>query len=175
MKEISDIELFKIGKIIKTHGFKGELVVKLDIEFDQILKTELFFVDIDGITVPFFIKQKTRPFKKSQMLINFDDVDSDIKAEKFIECDLYTDIENVAEDETAEIDEIMGFKVYNKGEFIGVVKNFIDIRANPLLEISNPQNSEILIPFNENFIVNTDFLSREIYLNLPDGLLDLNI
>lgn len=175
MKEISDIELFKIGKIIKTHGFKGELVVKLDIEFDQILKTELFFVDIDGITVPFFLSQKIRPFKKSQMLLNFVDIDSDIKAEKFIDCDIFTDTQNIEDLEFDEMWEITGFKVYNNGEFIGTVKNFVDIPANPLLEIISDKNIEILVPYNENFIVNSDYIAREIYLNLPEGLLDLNV
>ena len=174
MKEISDIEFIKIGKIIKTHSFKGELVVKLFIEFNQILKTELFFVNIDGITVPFFTSQNIRSFKKSQMLIMFEDIDSDIKATKLINSDIFLENINIEEVFEEESQSLENFKVYNNKVFLGSVESFLNIPSNPILSILTPDNEEILIPYNDNFIEKTDYKKEEIYLNLPQDLLNIN-
>lgn len=174
MKEISDIELIKIGKIIKTHSFKGELVVKLDIEFEQIIETELFFVVIDGITVPFFTVKNTRSYKNSQMLITFEDIDNDKNAEQMLGYDIFIEKEKFEIEEGDNSFSYDGYKVFDKQGFIGTVQGFLNIPANPILSIYDKDNNEVLVPFNEIFIENIDSEKNEIHLNLPKGLIDIN-
>lgn len=49
---ILEKELFKAGKINKTHGVSGELNCAIDA--DTIDRAEYMVLDMDGIFVPFF-------------------------------------------------------------------------------------------------------------------------
>jgi 16S rRNA processing protein RimM len=174
MKEISDIELIKIGKIIKTHSFKGELIIKLDIEFDQIFETELFFVLIDGITVPFFTSKIFKPYKASQMLINFDDIDNEKTASQLLGKDIFISNEDFDNETDSEQDNFNGYKVFNHNNLIGTVNGFLNIPSNPILSIFDTDENEILVPYNEHFIEKIDDEKNEIFLILPEGLIDIN-
>ena len=46
-----------LGTITKTHGIKGQVVLRLDhYGFDDILRLEPVFIEIDGLPVPFFVE-----------------------------------------------------------------------------------------------------------------------
>ena len=50
-------EVFKIGKIGKPHGVKGEVGLRFsDDVFDRV-DAEYLILDIDGILVPFFMEE----------------------------------------------------------------------------------------------------------------------
>ena len=48
---------FYIGKIVKTHGLKGEVTLRIDNEqFDEIEELNYFLLDINDKLIPFFIE-----------------------------------------------------------------------------------------------------------------------
>ena len=47
---------FYVGKIVKTHGLKGEVTLRIDNEqFDDIEELNYFLLDINEKLIPFFI------------------------------------------------------------------------------------------------------------------------
>ena len=59
------------------------------------------------------------------------------------------------------------------GKKIGIVEDLLIIPGNDLLVVSG-EKSQILIPFNKDICVQINLEQREIVVNPPVGLLDLN-
>lgn len=59
------------------------------------------------------------------------------------------------------------------GDRIGLVKDILFIKENDLLVVEKEEKN-ILIPFTETICIGVDLVKREIIIDPPDGLLDLN-
>ncbi|NPA44335.1 MAG: 16S rRNA processing protein RimM [Chlorobi bacterium] len=175
MIPISELDLIKIGEIAKAHGYKGELVIKLSTDFDNLIKTEHIFIEIDGIFVPFFFSYPPKPFKKSSAIVKFDNLDSDKEIKELIKCKILLPKENITHKINDEniFDTLDGYNVYDSDIFIGKAGEFLNIPSNPILTVFNDSN-EILIPINDEFLVEIDSINKKIIFNLPEGLIDIN-
>ncbi len=70
--------------------------------------------------------------------------------------------------------QLSGCSVVTKGgDRIGSVKDVLFIKENDLLVIEK-EGRNILIPFTEAICIGVDLGKREIIIDPPDGLLDLN-
>lgn len=72
-------ELRPVGKLLKTHGVNGELVVWLDVDADLGVPGHCVVLDIDGIYVPFF-PVAVRPKSADTDLLTLDGVTNDREA-----------------------------------------------------------------------------------------------
>ncbi len=178
MKQLS----FKqIGSFVKTHGVHGQLALNLaeNISFDSIEEglndEEAVFVELDSIPVPFFISENgIRNLNQRNILIKLDDID-DKKANRLIGCNVFIEIgqlPNYKEDEFENIEDCIGFSVYNSDlQYIGKFVEFIKMKGNPLLRL-DVKGKELLIPLASDFIQQVDFEKSEIHMQLPDGYID---
>lgn len=68
-------EVYKIGKLGKPHGVKGEITFAItDDVFDRV-DAEYLVLDIDGILVPFYLEEYR--FKNDEnVLVKFEDIDT---------------------------------------------------------------------------------------------------
>ncbi|MCD4795351.1 MAG: ribosome maturation factor RimM [Bacteroidales bacterium] len=174
MIPISELDLIKIGEIFKTHGYKGELVIKLSIDFDRLKKTELIFLEIEGNPVPFFFSGNIKSYKKTGIIAKFESVDTKEDVKELVSCQVYTTKDNIFDELEDESTNYENFDVYNKDTYIGKSIGFMNIPSNPVLTIITESNKEILIPFNDEFIVEIDEKNQKIIFDLPEGLVDVN-
>jgi hypothetical protein len=74
METIPKSDCQKIGFIRKTHGVHGELVLEYEPEFEEsVVEAERFFLEIDGLLVPFFVAEEGLRFRSAKTaLITFD-------------------------------------------------------------------------------------------------------
>lgn len=170
-------DCFFLGKIVKKYSFKGELLVKLDTDEPELYDNmESVFVEVRNHLVPFFIESSQ--LHKSELLrIKFEDVDTEVDAESLLKCDLYLPLEFLPqlEDDKFYFHEIIGFKVEDKNYgYIGKITSVNDSTAQSLFEIDR-DGVEILIPMNDEFISKVDKANQTIYVNTPEGLIDLYI
>jgi len=63
--------------------------------------------------------------------------------------------------------------VTEEGNLIGLVKDILFIKENDLLVVEKGEQ-EMLIPFTESVCIGVDLGKKEIVIDPPDGLLDLN-
>lgn len=173
---IRESEVFRIGKFLKPHGIKGEISFAFDNDVFDRVDCPYLVCCIDGIFVPFFIKEYR--FKgKETALITFEGVDSEPKAQRFSGLDVYFPRkyheEEADEDLNYSWDFFIGFKAIDeqKGE-LGVIEAVDDKTINTLFLIRNHE-AEYIVPANEDFIVGIDAKEKVIQLSLPDGLLDI--
>ena len=167
-------DYYLIGTLSKTHGISGELLIKPgNLAFDDIEKMESVFIEFDGLLVPFFIDHITQK-GQSALAIKFDGIDAEEQASEFINCKVYST--KLVEEEEGFLfnpDLLIGFKIIdNKLGDLGIVSEFVNISKNPLFKIIKSKR-EIFLPVNEEFIMNIDEKNKIIYVNTPEGLIDL--
>ncbi|WP_274474023.1 ribosome maturation factor RimM [Mangrovimonas aestuarii] len=170
-------DCFYLGKIVKKYSFKGEVLAKLDTDQPELYEElDSIFIEVRGNLIPFFIE--TSQLHKSELLrIKFEEVDTEADADALIKCDLYLPLEFLPEldEDKFYFHEIIGFKIIDKhfGE-VGVIKAVNDNTAQALFEIDR-NGIEILIPMNDDFIINVDKPNKIIEVDCPEGLIDLYI
>ncbi len=174
MIPISELNLVKIGEIIRTHGYKGEAVVKLSVDFERLNLTELTFLIIDGNKVPFFFSYPPKPYKKSGLLIKLDNINSDKEIEKILHSPVLTEEKNIVPESSEATQIPKGFNVFNREQLIGKSGEYLNIPSNPIITVYSDNNQEILIPLNDKFIKEINYDKKVIIFDLPDGLIDVN-
>ena len=170
---IREDEVFLIGRITRTHGTRGELELNFtDTPFDND-EASYLVLELDGILVPFFFTE-WRYKGNENALFTFEDIETEEKARRFVGARVYFPFSEMADgDDDAELSSIKaltGFTV----EGIGRITDVDDSSANILLIIATDEGSEILIPYNDDFLVDYDLRKRTLTLDLPEGLMDLN-
>ena len=168
-------ECFYLGKIVKKHSFKGEVVIKLDTDEPELYgNMESVFVDLGNNLVPFFI-EKSSLSKGTMLRIKFEDIDSEDDADAIMRSGIYLPLSLLPKLEGNKFyfHEVIGFKVIdaNYGE-VGVIMNINDKAAQPLFEIDR-NGTEIFIPLIDDFIKKVDRENKEVQVETPEGLIDL--
>jgi 16S rRNA processing protein RimM len=168
-------DCFFLGKIVKKYSFKGELLAKLDTDEPELYKDlESVFIDLKGSLIPFFIESSQ--LHKSELLrVKFEDVDTEGDADALMKCELYLPLDFLPEleDDKFYFHEIIGFKVEDKNfGTVGIITGVNDSTSQSLFEIDR-DGIEILIPMNDEFISKVDKPNKTIFVETPEGLIDL--
>jgi 16S rRNA processing protein RimM len=167
---IKQEEVYRIGRIGKTHGVKGELSFLFDDDVFDRVDCDYLVLDVDGILVPFFIEEYR--FKSdSNAIVKFSDVDSQPRAAELTGSDVYFPRALADEDDEPSLSLLVGFDLVeaNSGKTIGRIDAIDDSTANLLFELEDGR----LIPANDDLIHNIDTKKRTIWMDIPDGLLEL--
>lgn len=168
-------EVYKIGKIGKPHGVKGELTLFFDDDVFDRVEAEYLVLCVDGILVPFYMDDWR--FKTGETaLVKFTDIDTKEAASELTGCEVFFP-KHLSDREEDDLtwDEIKGFEVVdaNHGN-IGNVVSIDGSTVNVIMEVETAKGNIILVPANENLIKEVDPENRRIVVDLPDGLVDLN-
>lgn len=169
-------EVFKIGKIGKPHGVKGEVSLMFEDDVFDRVDADYLVLLIDGILVPFFFEEYR--FKSGETaLVKFCDIDTKEQAQELTGCDVYFSRELAEESQDAmSLNEAENFSLLdanNDNRLIGTVKSVDYSTVNTLFNVETPDGKEIMIPASEDFIIDVDTERHIILVDLPEGLLDL--
>lgn len=168
-------DCFYLGKIVKKHSFKGEVVIKLDTDEPELYKEmESVFVDLGNNLVPFFI-DKSSLHKGNQLRVQFEDVYSEEDADAILKAEIYLPLSLLPKLSGNKFyyHEVIGFEVIDAehGQ-IGKIRSINDSAAQPLFEIEK-ESKEILIPMVDNFITEVNREAKTIHITTPPGLVSL--
>jgi len=168
-------DCFYLGKIVKKHSFKGEVVAKLDTDEPELYRNlESVFIALGNDLVPFFIESSLLQ-KGNQLRIQFEDVYSEEDAEAILGAELYLPLEFLPEltGNKFYFHEIIGFSIEDteKG-VVGKIVGVNDTTAQPLFVVDF-NGVEILIPMIDDFIKKVDRENQIIIVETPEGLIDL--
>ena len=161
-------EFVYIGKIVNTHGIKGELRIISD--FDR---KDLVF--IPGIN--FYLGRKKECFKVNTYrkhknfdmvtFCGFDDINQVLRFKKLWvyvkRCDLNLKDSYLDSD-------LINFSVYDKDINIGNVVDIVKNGSNKLLKVKNSEKY-FYIPFRSEFIKNIDLNLKKIDTELIEGMI----
>lgn len=166
---------FKIGKIYKPHGTKGQINCNFYIDLEKI-KKESVFVEINKSLIPFFIDYNQSSFNENNAIVKFFDID-DIDATKIFSNNnvfIYKfDVEPIEEYLTDFENFVVGYVLFDENENeIGEILEFIDDRKNPLFVVEY-KSEDVLIPVFSIEILEANFMNQKITAKIPESLLNL--
>ncbi|MBR5029392.1 MAG: 16S rRNA processing protein RimM [Bacteroidales bacterium] len=166
-------DCFILGKITKSFGLKGEVVFVLDVDTPtDYAALDSVFVEVKGVLVPYFIE--SIHINGNKATVKFEDLSRE-ESLALVGCDLYLPLTILPKltGKKFYFHEIIGFHVVdNKKGDIGTIVSVIDYPAQPLFQIIN-NDKEILLPVIDQLIDRVDRDNTTIYVNAPDGLIDL--
>lgn len=163
-------EVYRIGRLGKAHGVKGEVSFQFDDDIFDRVDSDYLILEVDGILVPFFIEEY-RFRSDTVALVKFEDVDTQQRAQELTGCDVYFPRSLADDDETPSLSMLIGFDVVDvtTGTTVGRIAAIDDSTANLLFELEDGR----LIPAAEELITNIDSKNKVIKMTIPEGLLDL--
>ena len=162
----------EIGYISKTHGLKGHVVLRLkdDINIDEERITAIF-LDMGGSQVPFFIEE----VKHSNVgyILKFETIDNIDTSKKLVAKTAFCMEDFIIEDEDS-LKEFLGYTIIDShyGN-IGTITDVNDKTENILITVTHPTGAEIILPFNDDLIIEIDDDLKTIEFNAPEGLISM--
>ncbi|MBO5428020.1 MAG: 16S rRNA processing protein RimM [Prevotella sp.] len=169
---IKDSDVYRIGRVGKPHGVKGEVQVQIDDDVFDRVGADYLVLRVDGILVPFFMEEYR--FKSDEIaLVTFCDMDSSEKVRELTGCEVFFPrslADEVEHDLTYA--ELVGYSLVdaNTGRRVGTIESVDDATENILFEMDNGS----LIPAPEELITDVDTESRTVTVAVPEGLLDMD-
>lgn len=159
-----------IGKIVNTHGIRGELKVVTNTDFvEERYKIGNEVMIQFGKECLTFEIDSVRPHKGC-LLVTFKGLHNINDVEKYKGLDLLVEVEG-SDDDDYYYFELEGCEVYCKDEFVGTVSEILETDAHEILRISRDGMADALIPYVERFILGVDVDKKRIDIDVIEGML----
>lgn len=162
----------EIGKIINTHGIKGELKIISSTDFEE----ERFAVG-NRVNIQFgkdLIPMEVASFRRHKgcLLVAFKDLLNINFVEKYKGCVISVDSDDLQELDEDEVYfyQLVDCKVIDEEHNeLGTVVEIIETSAHDILRIRNDERKDVLIPYVDAFIVDVDVDEKVITVHLIEG------
>ena len=166
-------EYLQIGKIVNTHGIKGEMkVIPLTDDPRRFDDLDWAFIEKGGM-------QKCRiesvKYFKGSVIIKIEGIDTPEAAAAYREHYLLVDRENAVKlpEDTFFVCDILGSKVFDEnGRDLGELKDVIQTGSNDVYVVKGDLGKEILIPALKSVVRGISLDQKRIDVAIPKGLLD---
>lgn len=153
-------DILRVGKIVNTHGLKGEVKV-IALTDDPKRYNDLEFVLIDGIER----KIEGCKYQKDRVIVKIEGINSIEEAEKYK--NKYMEIPREyavpLEEDTYYIADIIGCRVYDTNDKdLGEIYDVIQTKNNDVYWIRKPK--ELLIPVLLDIVLDIDIENKKIVI-----------
>ena len=165
-------KLTRIGFINKLSGYKGEVLCIIERgDVKGYANEEFLFVKLDGIDVPFEVEEiKDR---RGAAVIKFRFSDTEEYAKRFIDKEVFTEKKGKRNKDEPDWEDFAGYEAVDEVHgSLGIIKK-LEQYPQQLIATFVINEKEVLIPLNENFVQRIDDESKQIFLKLPEGLIDV--
>lgn len=167
-------DYFSIGKIAATHGLRGEVVLQHAFGKKTDLKglQTIFIEEKKDSFLPYFVEAASLK-NNEEVYIKLEGFNSKESARRLSQKEVWilkADFDRYAA--TSSPISLLGFMMINEGEEIGEVIEVIEQPLQVLCKIMY-QGNEALIPIHKESLEKIDKKKKQVYVNLPDGLLDI--
>ena len=167
-------EYFKIGKLAASTGLKGELILQHSLGKKTSLKDleAIFLEEKKDSFIPYFL-QSARIRNEQETVVKLEGVDIVEAARKLTPREVWlteADFKKFAA-KTSPI-ALLGFMLVHAGKDIGEIIEVIEQPHQVLCTILLG-DKEALIPLHAESLRKVDIKGRRVYVDLPEGLLDI--
>lgn len=167
--------MFNVGKIVNTHGIKGEVKVKRITDFRERFSIgEVVYIQTEaGNYIPLTIDGHR--VHKQFDLLHFKGIDNINDIEQYKGSYLKIKREQLKPLSTNEYyyHEIIGCEVRTTdGEKLGTIDTILSPGANDVWVVKRPEGKEVLIPYIEDVVKQVHTEERFVIIELMEGLLD---
>ncbi|WP_156289043.1 ribosome maturation factor RimM [Oceanobacillus salinisoli] len=169
------IKMFNIGKVINTHGIRGEVKVLRISDFEDRFQkgNTVYLVKENGEQLKLVIDGHR--IHKGYDLLHFEGYNNLNDVENFKGFHL-----KISEDQLSKLEEneyyyheIIGCDVFTTDDRrLGEVKEILSPGANDVWVVKQPKGKDILIPYIEEVVKDVHIDDRKIVIEPMEGLLD---
>ena len=173
--ERKDPKYLVLGEILRPHGIKGEVRMRIVTDYPERLP-ELDSVYIGKSADDKHIARhslKQVRFNKSYALLTLEGYSSRSDSDRLRNKVVMVDIDDTAPLEDGEyyLFQLIGLQVVADRQDIGQVKEVLQTGANDVYVVESEKYGEVLIPAHAETITKIDFAAETITMSLPEGLL----
>ncbi len=167
---------FNVGKIVNTHGIKGEVRVisRTDFAEDRYKVGNTLYLFRDN-KEPLELKIASHRTHKNFNLLTFEGYPNVNDVEP-----LRDGILKINESQLTDLDEgefyfheIIGCTVFtDEGEEVGIIREILTPGANDVWVVKRSSGKDVLIPYIEQVVKEVDIKSQKVIITPMEGLLD---
>lgn len=167
-------EYFNIGKLVAVHGLKGEMLLKHELGKKTSLKglAAIFIEESKGSFIPYFI-ETTKIKADDEIYIKLESIDTREVALKLSAKKVWlpeTDFKKFAAKSSPA--NLLGYTIINESESLGEILELIEQPHQMLCRLII-NGKEVLIPLHEKTLKKVDHKKKEVFVELPNGLLEI--
>lgn len=167
------MKYLEVGKIIATHGIKGEVKVSLSTSFpfERFSKGNKLYIYENNKYVPIIIDSFR--IHKGLGLVSFNGIVNINDCLEYINKTIYVDKDtlNELEEDDFYFDDLIGLTAYtDNDELIGEVVDILEVPQGAIL-IINKNKKEVMVPFVDEFIKEVLLDEGKIIITPIEGLL----
>jgi 16S rRNA processing protein RimM len=167
----------KVGKIKAYHGLKGDLAVHIfSKDVSWLEKLTSFALGQENPDFKFEV-ERAKPFKEGLMLKPVGILDRTAAEKLKLKGMMFFIPEELLvadEGEDIFLSQVEGFEVFEKELSLGEIVGFQSTDYQDLMQVKRPNGAISEVPFVDQFIKSIDFEKRQVLVELPDGLLEIN-
>lgn len=162
------MKYLEVGKIVTTHGIKGE--VKVKVITDDISRFDKGNVLYVGDKHEKIIVDNYR-IQKDMILLSFNQIKDINLVLKYVNMMIYVDLDEVREDDEIYYDDLIDCDVFVEDKKIGVVVDVMEVPQGSILRIEKENGKIVMVPYVDEFIVDVDIDKKEIIIDPIEGLI----
>lgn len=173
-KKMTKEDCFYLGRIAKTHGIKGEVTIRLDVDDPSAYRDMKFFLlEINRVLTPFFVEKVTCSGDK--FFVSIQDVKTVEAASALTGKEVFLPLEMLPKLSGKQFyyHEVKGFTLVDaeKGE-LGPIHDVLEYPTQAIIQVFKDKK-EILIPILDQVIQKVDRKAKKLYIKAPEGLIDM--
>lgn len=166
------MDFLEIGKIINTHGLKGEVKISVwtdapdDFENLRYVLTksgdEEKRLNISGIK-----------YQKNNIIVKFREINSIEDAQNYKNAVLYVPKSELGElpENVYYIADLLDSEIFSEtGEKIGVLRDVFSTGSNDVYDIKRENAKNLLVPIIDGVVKSVDTDNKKIVIKIPEGL-----
>lgn len=163
-----------IGKLVATFGYKGEMVLQHNLGKKTALKglDTIFIEERKNEFLPYFI-EGVKVKSDDELFIKLEGYDSKESARKLLQKQVWLTEEVFhSHAEKSSPISLLGFHIIHEGKDLGEILEVIE-QPHQLLCRIEMEGKEALIPVHQETLVKMDQKKKQVFVELPDGLLEI--
>lgn len=168
------MERLEAGKIINTHGLRGEVKVITWTDYPEIFE-DIDFVWVQKKNGDEKLDIKNIKYQKSNIIIKFSQINSIEEAQTYKNAILYVDRSQMPElpEGSHYIVDLIGLDVVDEnGEKIGAISDVFNTGANDIYEVKREGKKNLLLPVIDECVLNIDLEKHCVTVHIMEGLDD---
>lgn len=171
------MEFYQVGKIVNTHGIRGEVKVIATTDFPkQRFKIgNKLYIFKENAQTGLEVTVKSSRRHKQFIMLKFEGYDNISEVEGFKGSDLKVSAEQLEEleDGAYYYHQIIGLKVKDlAGETLGEIKEIMSPGANDVWVVKRAGKKDLLLPVIDDVVKEVDLKQGQVIVELLDGLDD---
>jgi 16S rRNA processing protein RimM len=168
-------EFFLIGKTLKSHGTAGYLRLMIEDRFKSYVQPGSFvFLDLDGSRVPFRIADVD---EGQHFVMLLEDINGKQESDTLTGKELWVPMEQVKPRHQKSLRNIReqweDYRIHDQASGIDYPILRTEEFPQQLMAVIDIRGREVLVPLNDQLIIDVDKAQKVISMEIPEGLLDL--